>query len=151
MPGPQSQVADLIMQLMTRGHAGGLPMQPSPELAQYLAHAQLGTATPGVRQNTPAPVLPGPGAGQSGPSPLDMMTDSPGHLPTGTFRQPSESGNFSNTPLYIWMMHPKTGKRIRLDGPFSSDIEAARELRTLREAGLNDSQVEIAPDFDSYR
>lgn len=59
---PGSQVADLIMQLMMRGKSGGLPMQASPELMQYLAHAQGGTLPPQMRGAQPAPVLPGPGS-----------------------------------------------------------------------------------------
>ena len=62
MPGPQSQVADLILQLMMRGKSGGLPMQASPELTQYIAHAQRGTLPPQMHGAQPAPVLPGPGS-----------------------------------------------------------------------------------------
>lgn len=175
---PSSQVADLIMQLMMRGKSGGLPMRASPELTQYLAHAQGGTAPPQQRGMPSADVLPGPGSGaaavrepfdfESAPhaiaesqadlgitpdmyrqmtgesqlSPLDLMTESPGHLPTGTFR---EGGQL---PMFLWATNPRTGKRIRLDGPFENDIEAARALKEMRAAGYGDGQVEIAPDFD---
>lgn len=60
-----SQVADLILQLMMRGKAGGLPMQASPELVQYLAHARGGTAPPQLRELPSADVLQGPGSGHA--------------------------------------------------------------------------------------
>ena len=79
-------------------------------------------------------------------TPLDLMTDSPGHLPTGTFRH--AGGNGTEDQLFIWYTNDK-GQRVRLDGPFANDIEAARALREMRQSGLDpNAQVEIAPDFD---
>lgn len=180
---PSSQVADMIMMLMRRGQSGGLPMQASPELIQYLAHAQGGTTPPQLRGTPAADVLPGPGSGYreindpdflnaaegqlpdtmqydsngwpagtesfaapyQGPSggnitPLDMVSDRP---PSNAFRHAGGDG----TEDQLWMWAMKDGKRVKIDGPFSNDIEAARELRAMRQAGL-DMEIEIAPDFN---
>lgn len=181
MPGPQSQVADLILQLMMRGKSGGLPMQASPELTQYLAHAQAGSAPPQLRGLPSADVLQGPGSGaaavrqpfdfegrpfqskfkshddimaalgsrydesgrQPDMSPMDMLTDRP---PPNAFRH--AGGDGTEDQLFIWYTNEK-GQRVRLDGPFANDIEAARALREMRQSGLDpNAQVEIAPDFD---
>jgi len=180
MPGPNSQVADLIMQLMMRGKSGGLPMQASPELTQYLAHAQGGTTPPQMRGMPSADVLPGPGSAMAelrdpnflppvremsdeefiaslggpdaigetftfrkpkapDPTPMDLMSDRP---PVDAFRH--AGGDGTEDQLFIWAM--KNGKRIKLDGPFTDDFTAARELKAMRAAGL-DLEVEIGPDF----
>lgn len=211
MPGPGSNVADLIMQLMMRGKSGGLPMQASPELVQYLAHAQGGTAPPQQRMMPSADVLNGPGGSQAEirqpfdfeqqPSPMSMVDDRLSFqttLPTGTYDQikrqvaqmsmeeleplldryglrfdpkfppqssviddlarqiadeqllPSQTfrqesyGEFADVPIWIWYTHPKTGKRIKLDGPFTDDLSARRAFNELRESGLTDP-LEISP------
>lgn len=166
---PNAQVADLIMQLMSRGRSGGMPMNASPELTQYLAHAKSGTTPPQQRGAPSAQVFdPGGnldprnfGAGNrridmappqpvdprimaemsdpnflNEPSPLDMVgapRPSPGAGAMGDAGQ-----------TFIWMTNPTTGKRVRLDGPFTDDIQAARAMRELREAGMSD-ELEISP------
>lgn len=150
---PNAQVADLIMQLMMRGKAGGLPMQASPELTQYLAHAQGGTTPPQLRGQPAAEVLQGPGSGAAAirdpnflsdaapqPQALDTVSD---RLPSQAFRQESP-GEFANQPIFIWYTNPKTGKRIKLDGPFTDDLSARRAFNELREAGMTDP-LEISP------
>jgi len=76
-------------------------------------------------------------------SPMDMLTDRP---PPNAFRH--AGGDGTEDQLFIWYMNEK-GQRVRLDGPFANDIEAARALREMRQSGLDpNAQVEIAPDFD---
>lgn len=160
-----SQVADLILQLMMKGKSGGLPMNASPELTQYLAHAQGGTAPPQMRGMPSADVLQGPGSGareiasddflndlppagalqeyEQSMSPMDMLTDRP---PPNAFRHAGGNGTEDN--LFIWYTNAK-GQRVRLDGPFTNDLDAARALKELRQSGLDpNAEVEIAPDFD---
>jgi hypothetical protein len=163
MSGSQ-HVADLIMQLMSKGNRGGLPMQASPELEAYLAQAgRSSQAGPATGPNLVA----GPGSGFSPDQLGTPMTPSAAHselsapeflsdprLPTTAFRQEG-AGNFTaGEELYIWIKNPKTGQRVRLDGPFSNDIEAARELRMLREAGQQSGfaniELEIGPNFDNF-
>lgn len=175
---PNAQVADLIMQLMMRGKAGGLPMQASPELTQYLAHAQGGTTPPQLRGQPAAEILQGPGSGAAAirdpnflpegrydklppehpveqsirrerelreqrrfkaldePNPLDMVTNQPAS-------RTATSGT-NTDQIFIWYTNPKTGKRIKLDGPFTNDLDARRAFNELRQSGLTDP-LEISP------
>lgn len=163
MPAGGNNVVDLIMQLMSRGRSGGLPMQASPELTQYLAHAQGGTAPPQMRGMPSADVLPGPGSAireiqdpnflssgtptrdiaqqQAATQPMDMLTDP--RPPTSMFRQESP-GEFDPGTMWIWYTHPKTGQRIKLDGPFTDDIQAHRAMQELRREGVTE-QLEVSP------
>lgn len=160
-----SQIADLILQLMMRGKSGGLPMQASPELTQYIAHAQAGTAPAAQRVRPSADVLPGPGSGmaeirnpdflsnmEAGPvgatppfapavDPMDMVGGS--RPPSNMFRQEAP-GEFDPGQIFIWYTHPKTGQRMKLDGPFSDDISAHRAMQELRREGVTD-QLEVSP------
>jgi len=160
---PNSQVADLIMQLMSRGRSGGMPMQASPELVQYLAHAQAGSVPARIGARPSASVVPGPGApvdmmaqpagvdpaimaelsnpnflNEGQPSAMDMIEANP-RPPAGTAMPAGNAGE-----IYIWYTNPKTGKRLRLDGPFTDDIQAARAMRELRAEGVTD-ELEISP------
>lgn len=49
---------ELMMALMQRGNAGGLPMKPSPELQAFLAQAGPGGTTPNVRWADGSPMQP---------------------------------------------------------------------------------------------
>lgn len=143
---PVPDVADMVMELMRRGNRGGLPMQASPELNQYLqqAHGAVGQPPP------PNNLMQGPGSGYADIRSSEFLSpEGPSQSPASRSPSPMEmvGENFTDTPLYIW--YNRNGKRIRLDGPFNSDIEAMRELRELRRSGLAaDAEVEIAPDFD---
>lgn len=192
---PNAQVADLIMQLMSRGRSGGMPMNASPELTQYLAHAQAGSAPPQMRGRPSADVMQGPGSGHAAindpnflanaqefdqqigdivnndaedmawdrmmgrdklplsneplppelqaqlgqgnePSPMDMV---------GIPRPAPGAGTMGDgNQTFIWYTNPQTGKRVRLDGPFTDDILAARAMRELHDAGMSD-ELEISP------
>lgn len=170
MPNP-NEVAKLIMQLMERGRSGGMPMQASPELIQYLAHAEGGTAPPQQRINPRAEVLQGPGSGAAAIRDPDFLSESNSDLAIGmrnlerTFDETGrprdvdpmdvtadmpparpDMGNFEGTPLFIWA-RDRNGKMIKIDGPFTNDVDAMRELRMLRQSGL-DVETEIRPDFD---
>lgn len=162
---PNSQVADLIMQLMSRGRAGGMPMNASPELTQYLAHAQAGSAPPQMRGRPSAEVIQGPGSGAGAvtqpfdfeSAPTSMLRPNDPSVSQFTQDQttaldmvgaprpaPGAGAMGDADQTFIWYTNPQTGKRVRLDGPFFDDIAAARAMRELRDAGMTD-ELEISP------
>lgn len=157
------QTIGLIMDLMARGRSGGLPMQASPELLQYMAHAQAGSTPPQQRNLPSADVLQGPGSGygairmddflgetgavptsapqESQLSMLDMMSET-GRPPPNVFRQEG-AGNFTDSPLFVFVTNA-SGKRIRVAGPFTDDVSAQSALNRLAKNSKG-VQLDIGP------
>lgn len=122
----QNPVADLIFQLMSNNR---MPMKPSAGLERYLMEASNGNGPPPISQD---PAFEDPDFGLSA---VDVM-------PKANRQMAAEvTGD-----LFLWIVQPKTGKKVRLDGPFKTELEASRakkELETL--SGSKQAAITIGP------
>lgn len=144
MPGPIDPVTEMILKLLTSGNAGGLPMQPSRGLQGHLNARLRGFPAPQVNN-----VVPGPGSNP--PISQDPWFDAPiesqladeARLPPDQFKNAGDispedlitSGTrqippVGNGEFYIWSN--KNGKKTRVDGPFTDQLQAMREFKLMQ-------------------
>lgn len=160
------------MQLMMQGNRRGLPMRPSPELEQMLrgmagSETALSGQTPEAFQmledageklslHNERVIPQRPPTGE----PFDFEDIHNSQWDRGMMDEPIPSAGPEREPdlvdlmggptravegsgQFFIMARNKQGKAIRLDGPFSSEIEAMSELRKLQEAGAKNIELFI--------
>jgi hypothetical protein len=81
-------------------------------------------------------------------SPAEVTPLRPGEdIDPNTMRRMMDNGQPGGEPtaeLFIWMTSPR-GQRVRLDGPFTNEMDAQRALRTLKARSSASSQLSVGP------
>ena len=150
MAGPGDKVADIIMMLMQQGGQRGMPMQASPELQAYLQQAKGAVPDAASFDSANVDLMPQRGAGEFVPEHPTPISQDPwfdqmvgeGRPSPRQFQQEG-AGNFAQGTYFITMTDPRTGRSTRLDGPFTDEVTAMRELKLLVDAGGDRSKLTI--------
>lgn len=139
-------VAQLISMLLAEGKGRGFPMRASPELRQYMREANAAIPDPDSFSAQNVELMPGPSAEQimGGAAPPPISQDPWFDQAATSVGQSLPETNLEGS-LYIWATNPQ-GKRVRLDGPFTNEMDAMRELQLLRKSGGRHLQMDIGPE-----
>lgn len=135
-----SNVDDLLRLLLSQQR---MPMQASPELSSYMAQRAGPLPTRPDMTNVLDPGGWVPEMSRGLPPPIsrdpwfDQIEDVGEHTPITRKGSPQL--------LYIWFTDP-TGRRVRIDGPFTNEVEAQRELRLMMQSTENPEFLSIGPD-----